>query len=71
LVCEATGIPAVVVVTEVFVNLACTAARAHGLPGMRLVALPHPLESRPEAEVRAIARARMRDLLAPLATDRH
>ena len=58
-----------VVVTEVFTNLARTAARAHGLPDMRLVALPHPLESRPEREVRAIARARMRDLLAPLARD--
>jgi hypothetical protein len=59
----------VVVVTEVFVNLARTAARAHGYPAMRLVALPHPLESRPEAEVRAIARARLRELLAPLARD--
>jgi hypothetical protein len=59
----------VVVVTEVFVNLARTAARAHGYPEMRLVALPHPLESRPEAEVRAIARARLRHLLAPLARD--
>ena len=58
-----------VVVTEVFVNLAHSAARAHGLPDMRLVALPHPLESRAEADVRAIARARMRDLLAPLARD--
>jgi hypothetical protein len=57
LVCEGTGIPAVVVVTEVFVNLARTAARAHGYPDMRLVALPHPMESRPEAEVRAIARS--------------
>jgi len=56
-------------VTEVFVNLARTAARAHGYPEMRLVAFPHPLESRPEAEVRAMARARLRDLLAPLARD--
>jgi hypothetical protein len=56
----------VVVVTEVFVNLARTAARAHGCPDMRLVALPHPLEGRPESEVRAIARARFADLLGPL-----
>ena len=55
-----------VVVTEVFVNLARTAARAHGYPNMRLGALPHPLEGRPEAEVRAIARARLADLLGPL-----
>ena len=58
-----------VVVTEVFVNLARTAARAHGYPGMRLVALPHPLESRSENEVRTIARARLADFLAPLARD--
>ena len=58
-----------VVVTEVFVNLARTAARAQGYPEMRLVALPHPLESQAEPEVRAIARARLRDLLAPLARD--
>ena len=66
MVCEATGIPALVVVTEVFTNLARIAARAQGYPDMRLVALPHPLESRPEAEVRAIARARMNELLGPL-----
>ena len=66
MVCEATGIPALVVVTAVFTNLARVAARAQGYPDMRLVALPHPLESRPEAEVRAIARARMTELLGPL-----
>jgi hypothetical protein len=59
----------VVVVTEVFENLARTAARAHGYPDMRLLVLPHPMESRPEAEVRAIARARFRDLLRLLADD--
>jgi hypothetical protein len=66
LVCERAGIPAVVVVTEVFVNLARTAARAHGHPDMRLIALPHPLESRPEQQVRAIARARAGELLGLL-----
>ena len=55
-----------VVVTEVFTNLAHIAARAQGYPDMRLVALPHPLESRPEAEVRTIARARMTDVLGLL-----
>ena len=61
--------PAVVVVTEVFENLARTAAAAKGFGTLRMHVLPHPMESRPEAEVRAIARARMRDLLAPLARD--
>jgi hypothetical protein len=57
----------VAVVTAVFENLARTAARAQGFPELRLLVLPHPMESRPEAEVRAIARARFDDLMALLA----
>jgi hypothetical protein len=57
----------VVVVTEVFENLARTAARAQGFPDLRLLVLPHPMESRPEAEVRAIARAHFAALMALLA----
>ena len=64
--CEGTGVPAVVVVTEVFANLARTAARAQGYPDLRLLVLPHPMESRPEADVRAIARARFRELIGLL-----
>jgi hypothetical protein len=60
-------VPAVVVVTEVFENLARTAARAQGYADLRLVVLPHPMESRPEEEVRGIARARFRELIALLA----
>ena len=67
--CEETGIPAVVVVTEVFENLARTAAAAKGFGELRVHVLPHPMESRPEAEVRAIARARFRDILRTLAAD--
>ena len=51
-------------VTSVFENLAQTAARAHGYPAMRTLVLPHPMEGRPEDEVRAIARARFRALVA-------
>ena len=53
--------------TSVFENLARTAARAQGQPDVRLLVLPHPMEARPEAEVRAIARARARELLGLLA----
>lgn len=55
------------VVTEVFANLARTAARAHGYPDMRMLVLPHPMEGRPETEVRAIARDRLAELVAMLA----
>jgi len=59
----------VVVVTEPFENLARTAARAKGFGALRVHVLPHPMESRPEAEVRAIARARFRDVVRLLADD--
>jgi hypothetical protein len=59
-------VPAVVVVTEVFENLARTAARAQGYPGLRVLVLPHPMESRPDDEVRAITAARFRELIALL-----
>jgi len=68
-VCERAGIPAVVVVTSVFENLARTASRAQAYPDLRMLVLPHPMESRPEAEVRALARARFADLLSLVAED--
>ena len=57
------------VVTAVFENLARTAARAHGYPSLRLLVLPHPMEARPATEVREIARARFRELIALLQQD--
>jgi hypothetical protein len=59
-------VPAVVVVTAAFENLARTAARAQGYPELRMLVLPHPMESRPEAEVRAIAASRFPELVALL-----
>ena len=52
------------VVTAVFENLGRTAARAQGYPDLPMLVLPHPMESRPEAEVREIARTRFDELLA-------
>ena len=59
--------PAVVVVTAVFENLARTAAGAQGHPDLRMLVLPHPLESRPDAELRALAREHVGVLAALLA----
>jgi hypothetical protein len=50
------GKAAVVVVTEEFEHLAHTMAANAGRAALRVHVLPYPLESRPEAEVRAIAR---------------
>ena len=61
--------PAAVVVTAVFENLGRTAARAQGYPDLRMLVLPHPMESRPEAEVRAIARQRLADVIALIADE--
>ena len=57
-----------VVVTAVFENLGRTAARAQGYPDLRMLVLPHPMEARPEADVRAIARARFDELIGQLVT---
>lgn len=47
-----------------FENLGRTAARAQGYPELPMLVLPHPMESRPEAEIRDIARARFDELIA-------
>jgi hypothetical protein len=60
-------VPAVVVVTAVFENLARTAAGAQGHPDLRMLVLPHPMESRPDAEVGALARERLAALVDLLA----
>jgi hypothetical protein len=51
-----TGLPTVAVVTEQFTSLAETLARHYGRPGLRTFSLPFPLQTRPEQEVRTIAR---------------
>jgi hypothetical protein len=55
------------VVTAVFENLARTAAGAQGHPDLRMLVLPHPLESRPDAELRALAREHVAALVGLLA----
>jgi hypothetical protein len=52
----------------VFENLARTAATAK-IGKVRVHVLPHPMESRPDAEVRAIARGRFRAIVRLLAED--
>lgn len=52
-----------VVVTEVFANLAQTAARARGYDHLVTLVLPHPMETRSPEEIRHLAHERMRDVL--------
>ena len=55
--------------TAVFQNLGRTAASAQGYPALRMLVLPHPMESRPDPEVRALARARFAELIGLLAEE--
>jgi len=57
------------VVTAEFEQLAHTMAANAGRAGLRVVVLPYPLESRPEDEVRAIAREHWPMLLRTLGVD--
>jgi hypothetical protein len=56
-------------VTEVFVNLSRTASQAQGYPALPTLVLPHPMEARPEAEIRAICRARLGELIGLLSAE--
>ena len=63
---EELGKPAVVVITEEFVTIASRIAALKGHASLRRLVLPYPLETREEAECRAIAREhypRLLDLL--------
>jgi len=61
------GKPAVVVVTEVFANLARTAARARGVDPIPMLVLPHPMEMRPGPEIDRICEERFAEAIALLA----
>ena len=47
-----------VVVTEVFANLARTAARARGVDPIPMLVLPHPMETRTPEEIDRICEER-------------
>ena len=48
--------PAVVVITEEFITIATRISALKGHASLRRLVLPYPLETRPEAECREIAR---------------
>ena len=60
------GKTAVAVVTQEFEALAHTMATNLGYPSLRIHVLPYPLDTRPEKEVRDIAREHYRPLLRTL-----
>jgi hypothetical protein len=62
----AQGKPTLAVVTDHFAGLARHLATREGQPDLPIYVLPYPLESRPAAEVRAIARDHLPRFLAAL-----
>jgi hypothetical protein len=56
------GCATVAVVTEEFEALGRTLAAQYGRPNLRILVLPYPLDTRPEPEVRELARARFAEL---------
>ncbi|SNQ45599.1 conserved hypothetical protein [Frankia canadensis] len=60
------GLPTVGVVTAQFTALGTMLATQYGRPGLRLLTLPFPLQTRPEDEVRQIARDAFPALLETL-----
>lgn len=51
------GLPGVAVVTASFEDLAYRMRDHNGYPDLDVLVLPYPLEERPEAEVREVARS--------------
>lgn len=58
--------PTVTIVTEQFVSLAKSAARAKGLDDLRMVVVPHPFETLPRDRIREIAREKASEIIAAI-----
>ena len=67
---EAKRVPAVAIVTAVFEDLAHRMAEHNERPDLKILVLPYPMEDKPEAEVREIARAIYPQLLDALGVTR-
>lgn len=63
---ETQGIPSVFVMTSEFTGAAQTQADALGLPDVRRVVVPHPMQDRTDDEMYAKAESVLDDLLEAL-----
>ena len=63
---ERAGIPTVTIATAYYEELVAESALTEGMPDLRRVILPYPLEGQPEADVRAIARQALEPIMAAL-----
>ena len=67
---EDRGLPAVAVVTQSFEDLAYRMREHNKRPNLNVMVLPYPLEDKPEAYVRAVAREFYPQLLDMLGATR-
>ena len=63
---EARGIPGVLVITQPFKSLAENALKARNLQDIPVHVLPHPMETKPDDEVRAIVDEHIPSILSKL-----
>ncbi|MCC7484619.1 MAG: hypothetical protein IT529_06475 [Burkholderiales bacterium] len=63
---EKRGIPATVIVTQVFSNAARHSFRSKGMEGHELIELPHPVSNLSAPEMRALALRRIGELVRQL-----
>jgi alkanesulfonate monooxygenase SsuD/methylene tetrahydromethanopterin reductase-like flavin-dependent oxidoreductase (luciferase family) len=63
---EVNGKPSVMVASSTFVDAAATQARALGLPDVRRVFVPHPIQDATDDEMRAKADAIVEQLIEAL-----
>lgn len=65
---ERLGVPTVSLATSLYEDLVAAAARSEGMPDIKRVILPHPLEGAPDIDIDAIARRVVEPVIAALTT---
>lgn len=63
---ESVGVPSVFVASDEFIGAALVQAEALGMPDVRRVFVPHPIQDRTDEEMRAIAEAAVAEVLEAL-----
>jgi len=63
---ESQGIPAVAILSSGFAEAALNQAESLGMPELRLVVVPHPIQNRTDDEMRELADSVYEDLLGAL-----
>ncbi|MBI2910097.1 MAG: hypothetical protein HYX92_20845 [Chloroflexi bacterium] len=63
---EKAGVPAVAVIAEEFAGVADTCAKSLGYPDLKIVTVPHPLETKTRDEILRIASEKLGEIASGL-----